>query len=424
MAASPATTDELRPYKIAVDDAQLADLKDRLSRAALPDELDGAGWELGSPLRDISQILAHWRDTYDWRAAEDQLNRELPQFVTSVVVDGFEPLDVHFVHKRCAGNDNAIPLLFVHGWPGSFYEGAKIVQPLTEGVSGGGDAPRFHVVVPSLPNFGFSQGTSKMGFSIQHHAEALHKLMLRLGYTEYATQGGDWGWAITRAMAIKYPSHVRASHYNMDMGHVPSFTSHPLLAISHALKPYSDAEKRGLARSADFVAHGSGYHRLQSTKPQTLGYALRDSPVALLAWIYEKLHDWTDSYPWTLDEICTWISIYWFSTAGPQASVRLYYEYSMNHAPGASADRKAFGQALSMPLKDNRVKLGLSHFPKDISVLPSSWTRTLGDVVFENSHSSGGHFAAWEKPEEIVADLRAMFRKGGGAAKRFKKVHL
>ncbi|KAH7030763.1 microsomal epoxide hydrolase [Microdochium trichocladiopsis] len=421
----PLVQTEVRPYQIAVEDEKLTDLRDRLCRAALPDELDGAGWDLGAPLPDVSQILTYWRDTYDWRAAEARLNREFPQFVTSVAVDGFDPIDIHFVHQRCtAAPEQAIPLVFVHGWPGSFYEGTKIVHPLSEG-GPGDDVPGFHVVVPSLPNFGFSQGPNKLGFSIQHHAEALHKLMLRLGYTEYATQGGDWGWFITRAMAVRYPSHVRASHYNMDQGSPPSFTAHPRLAIEHALTPYSADEKRGFARTQWFGAHGSGYYKIQSTKPQTMGYALRDSPVALLAWVYEKLHDWTDAYPWTHDEICTWISIYWFSTAGPQASVRRYYEFRQNSAPKAGAERRTFShKELAKPLKDNRVKIGLSHFPRDLCVLPSSWTRTQGDVVYEKRHPSGGHFPAWERPEAIVADLRAMFRKGGGATKGFRNTKL
>ncbi|KXJ95112.1 Alpha/Beta hydrolase protein, partial [Microdochium bolleyi] len=395
----PLTQTEVRPYKIAVDDSQLDDLRDRLARARLPDELDGPEWDLGAPLRDISQILNYWRDTYDWRAAEDRLNREFPQFVTSIAVDGFDPIDVHFIHQR-SPSEKAFPLLFVHGWPGSFLEGTKIVHPLSEGGPG---VPGFHVVVPSLPNFGFSGGVQKRGFAAQHHAEALHKLMLRLGYTEYATQGGDWGWFITRALGVKYPDHVRASHYNLDSGMPPTFSQHPRLAIEHSLSRYTDADKRGFARNQWFQKVGSAYHKLQSTKPQTIGYALRDSPVALLSWIYEKLHDWTDEYPWTHDEICTWISIYWFSTAGPQASVRLYYEVAQNSHPGASAERQ------------NRVKIGLGHFPGDVVVLPSTWTRTQGDVVYEKSHPSGGHFAAWERPEAIVSDLRAMFREGGGA---------
>ncbi|KAJ1331921.1 epoxide hydrolase [Microdochium nivale] len=419
----PLLQTEVRPYKIAVDDTQLADLRDRLALARLPDELDGAGWDLGSPLRDVGQILTYWRDTYDWRVAEDRLNREFPQFVTNIAVDGFDPLDLHFIHQR-SPSDKAIPLLFIHGWPGSFFEATKIVHPLSEG-GPGDDVPAFHVVVPSLPNFGFSEGTKKRGFSIQHYAEALHKLMLRLGYTEYVTQAGDWGWFISRALAIKYPSHVRASHYNLDRGAAPTFSQHPRLAIEHSLWPYSADEKRGFERTRWFVNTGSAYFKLQSTKPQTLGYALRDSPVALLGWVYEKLHDWTDAYPWTHDEICTWISIYWFSTAGPQASVRLYFESAQDGAPGAIAEQKKFSSdELIKPLKDNRVKLGLSHFPRDISVLPSSWTRTQGDIVFENSHLSGGHFPAYEKPEAIVADLRAMFRKGGGAAKGFRKAKI
>lgn len=175
--------------------------------------------------------------------------------------------------------------------------------------------------------------------------------------------------------------------------------------MQHALTPYSEFEKTGLARTQWFVQEGSGYNEIQRTKPQTLGYGLADSPVALLAWIYEKLHDWTDDYPWTDDEILTWVSIYWFSTAGPAANTRIYYE--VGHA--TDLDRSTLGEYIP------HVKLGLAYFPKDLDIPPKLWGRTLGPVVFESQHADGGHFAAHERPEALVDDLNKMFGKGGGA---------
>lgn len=210
---------------------------------------------------------------------------------------------------------------------------------------------------------------------------------------------------ITRIMGLLYPQHVMASHINMVRGHAPKFLSNPILATKHALSPYTQREKDGHARTDWFVKEGSAYRKEQESKPQTLGYALADSPVGLLAWIYEKLHDWTDSYPWTEDEILTWISIYWFSTAGVAANLRIYYEALHDTQFGRDRTERWIPH----------VKLGLAHFPKEISVVPKSWGRTMGPVVYESENESGGHFAAWEKPEAIARDLHKMFGKGGGA---------
>ena len=192
----------------------------------------------------------------------------------------------------------------------------------------------------------------------------------------------------------------------MIRGQAPTFSSNPLLYLQHALTPYNSREKSGHDRTAWFLREGSGYLSEQSTKPQTLGYALHDSPVGLLAWIYEKLRDWTDGYAWSPDEVLTWVSVYYFSAAGPAASLRIYYE-SAHEVDG-------FGRGRSEQYIPH-VPLGLAHFPREISVVPRSWGRTMGPVVFESVHEKGGHFAAWERPEAIVDDLRRMFGRGGGA---------
>jgi len=219
------------------------------------------------------------------------------------------------------------------------------------------------------------------------------------------TQGGDWGYAVTRTMGFLYPQHCKASHLNFARAQPPTWTANPLLALQHALTPYTAREKEGLARMEWFANEGSGYNKQQGTKPQTVGYALQDSPVALLAWIYEKLHDWTDSYPWTDDEILTWVSIYYFSTAGPAASARIYYE---------SLHSNVLNYTILAKWTPG-VKLGLAYFPRELIPVPKTWGRTLGPVVFESEYDSGGHFAAHERPEAIVDDLRKMFGKKGGA---------
>ena len=305
---------DIEPFTIAIPDSDLADLNTRLSLARFPDELDEAAWDYGAPLADVKRLTAYWNDSFNWRAAEKKLNN-LPQFRTSITVPGFAPLKIHFLHKKAAVAD-AIPLLFVHGWPGSFLEVTKIIDKLANPAAGSND-PAFHVVALSLPGYGFSEGAKRKGFALAQYAQTCNELMLKLNYPQYVTQGGDWGYYITRALSLLYPENCKATHINMNHGGAPSFLTHPKLALQHLVTPYTPAEKEGLKRTAWFLGESSGYRAQQATKPQTLGYSLADSPVGLLAWIYEKLHDWSDSYPWTDDELCTWMNIYWFSTAGP-----------------------------------------------------------------------------------------------------------
>lgn len=391
------------PYQISVSDEVLKDLKQRLSTAKFPDQLEYADqdvWQFGAPVADIRRLANYWKEGFDWRKAEATLN-ELPNYQTKLDVDGFGDLDIHFVHQPCT-KKGAIPLLFSHGWPGSFIEVKKLLPFL----NGDGNAPGFHLVAPSLPNFGFSGGINKKGFTLTKYAETCHKLMLQLGYDQYVTQGGDWGFSVTRAIGLQYPDHCKASHINLVLGQAPKLAQQPLLALQHAISPYNAREKAGHERSAWFMNEGYGYNLLQSTKPQTVGYALADSPTALLAWIFEKLHDWTDGYRWTDDEILTWVSIYWFSKAGPAASVRIYYE-ATHPEPFSSISTPTLRGWIP------HVKLGVAHFPREITVVPKTWAQTLGPVVFQSEHEKGGHFAAWERPEAIVEDLRKMFGKGG-----------
>ncbi|KAJ5634838.1 hypothetical protein N7528_002680 [Penicillium herquei] len=397
MSTTPAT------YAISVSDTALHELNQRLSWAKFPTQFKSADqtpWEFGVPATDLERLVTYWKNQFDWKKAEKQLN-ELPHYRTEIEVDGFGILDIHFIHQ-VSPVKNAIPLLFSHGWPGSFIEVKKLL-PLLQGAD---DQPSFHVVAPSLPNFGFSSGVTERGFGWAQYAETFHKLMLKLGYYQYVTQGGDLGFWITRSMGLLYPEHCRASHMNMVVSQPPKWTSSPLLALQHAIQPYTVHEKEGRERSAWFQREGYGYNLLQSTKPQTIGTILAESPVALLAWIYEKLHDWSDDYPWTDDDILTWVSIYWFSLAGPEASVRIYYEGSHLRS------EKDLSYAKLMEYIPN-VKIGFVHLPREISVVPRTWAAAMGPVVQQTEYDRGGHFAAWEVPEVIERDLQMMFGKGG-----------
>lgn len=392
----------VQPFKVNIPQAKIDRLKAKLAVADFPDELEGAGWDYGSPLADIKRLATYWHEKFDWRKAEAELN-EMPQFTTSIQIEGYDPIDLHFVHVK-SSVPGAIPLLFAHGWPGTFDEVSKILPEL---VKGGKDFPAFDVIAPSMPNYGFSSSVLKRGFHSRHIGMVFHKLMTDvLGYDEYVTQGGDIGYAVTRFMGFLYPQHCKASHYNFPQPEEPTADEHPELAAKWKSEGPSKADEDGFARTKWFKEEGFGYNLEQGTKPQTLGYSLLDSPVGLLAWIYEKLHDWTDNYPFTDYEVCKWVSIYYFSTAGPHASVRVYYENK--HSGDPDRPRMIGGYI------DN-VKMGITKFPKELYVMPQRWNPVLGNIVFDKMHESGGHFAAFERPTEIVADLREMFGKNGGA---------
>ncbi|EGO23687.1 hypothetical protein SERLADRAFT_450013 [Serpula lacrymans var. lacrymans S7.9] len=384
------------PFTISISNEMLTSLRSKLELATFPDELDDADWNYGVPMAHIIRLVARWKGGYDWRKYEKELNEELPMFTKDIDVDDFGTLNIHYVHQKGEAV-GSVPLLFVHGWPGSFLEVRKILPLLTRGSP---QHPNFHVVALSLPGFGFSDAPRKQGFSSVQYAEVANKLMLALGYTEY---GGDWGFWVTRKIANLYGGmNSKAWHTNFPIGEPPRLTSNPFAFISHLLTPYTGAEKAGLARTTWFRTQGRGYFALQSTQPQTLGYALADSPVALLAWISEKLVLWSDDYGWDDDEVLTWISTYWFSRAGPAASLRIYFEVTQNN------ERTFAGQAPNIPM-------GISYFPKELFLPPRAWTRGSGRVVFESEHEDGGHFAAYEKPRELVDDIRKMFQKGGPA---------
>ncbi|KAH9029797.1 Alpha/Beta hydrolase protein [Lactarius deliciosus] len=377
-----------QPFKIAIPDDALALLKCKLGDTCLPDEVNAAEWAYGAPLANIRRLVSRWRDGYDWRTHKRELNT-LPMFTRTIEratsrapdeVEAFGELSVHYVHQKSAVK-GAIPLLFIHGWPGSFLEVTKVL-PLLTSVSA--DHPSFHVVVPSLPGYAWSEGVLEKGFHAKHYAELFNKLMISLGYTEYVTQGGNWGHILALTTASLYgPKHVKASHTNSPICEPPTFFGSPIILLKYWITSFTSREREAASISQNFFKNGMGYYAEQSTKPQTIGYSLADSPVGLLAWIYEKLVAWTDAYPWTDDEILTWVSIYWFSRAGPAASTTV-------------PDRPSF-------------------FPKDIVRFPKVLLRSKGRIVFESDHKIGGNFAAYEQPEALVGDLRKMFGKSGPA---------
>lgn len=389
----------IEPFTIQVPQAKLDALQKKLDLATFPaDAPMTQDWTYGPPLDDIKRLTRRWRTGFDWRAAEAKLN-ELPQFTTRVPVDGFGDLQIHFVHKKSEARD-AIPLLFCHGWPGSFVEVTKILPLLTAS----GNGPSFHVVAPSMPNYGFSDPVGEPGFGIPQYAETMHKVMLKLGYDKYVTQGGDWGFAVTRLMGNLYPQNCLASHWNYLYTAPPTLTKNPLLYL-RSFFPNTGEDGLRAERTAWFFDESYGYNRLQSTRPATLGVLLADSPVGVLSWIYEKLHDWTDSYPWADDEVLAWISVYIFSRGGPDVASRIYYENVHGKQPEHLA-RFEYNEA---------VKLGWSLFPRDLQLWPASHGHMLGPLVLQKRHVDGGHFAAWERPEVLVGDLREMFGAGGGA---------
>ncbi|KAJ7081585.1 Alpha/Beta hydrolase protein [Mycena belliarum] len=365
-------------FRLAVPTEKIQELHQRLKLTRLPDELDDAAWDYGAPLADIRRLVERWQNGNDWREHEAQINDELPQFTRDIAVAGHGVLNIHYVHQQSPVPD-AIPLLFVHGWPGNFLEVRKIL-PLF-----------FSVVALSLPGYGFSEAPRMKGFKLDQYAEVGHRLMLALGYNEYVTQGGDFGFQITRRIARNYGG--KAWHTNFPIAQAPSMFSSPLAYLSHLLTPYTPFEKAGLERTRWFESTGRGYYAAHATKPQTLGYALADSPVGLLAWIYEKLVAWTDSYPWDDDE-----GSYCFSRAGPAASLRIYYEV-------ANGDKR-----YPPPSEAPTIPLGLSYFPKELIVVPRG-----SYLNIESPHDHGGHFAAHEEPGLLVDDMRKMFGKQGSA---------
>jgi pimeloyl-ACP methyl ester carboxylesterase len=365
---------DIRPFVVTVGDPVIADLNERLERIRWPGQPSGSGWELGTDSAYLSDLCDYWRNRYDWRGFEARLNA-VPQFLGR-----FEGEGLHFYHAR-SDNPDAQPLLLCHGWPSTAAEFLKVIGPLT------GGTPSFHVVVPTIPGFGFS-GPTASGFGSRRIAESYAALMDALGYRSFLVHGGDKGVLIAMCIAAIYPERVQAIHLTM----VPAPETADVL---------TEEERRFLARAKEIAAAGMAYQQLHRTRPQTLAHGLADSPVGLASWLVEKYRAWTDcdgdvERRLSRDELLDVLSIYWLTnTIG--SSIRLYYE---DHGPGRA-----------QPLPTVQVPVGHSHFPAEIVYTPRAWAERRYDIVYWKEMSEGGHFPAAEVPELFVGEMRS-FLKG------------
>jgi epoxide hydrolase len=375
------TDEAFEPFDVHVDAAVLDDLRHRLGHTRLPDQIEGTGWEYGTPAAYVRELVDYWRDEYDWRAQEARLN-ELDHFRTRI--DG---QSIHFVHAR-SPRDDALPLLLLHGWPGSIVEFLDVIPRLVDPERHGGDAAHaFHVVAPSLPGYGFSEATRTRGWTPSRIAAAFSELMSRLGYARYGAQGGDWGAQIATRIGALDSDHCVGIHLNMPLGERPGEDV-----------PLSEEDQADLAAMAAFTRGESAYAQLQSTKPQTLGVALNDSPAGLLAWIVEKFRTWSDcdgdpENAFTRDQLLTNVMLYWVSET-ITSSARLYAEFQRSReAPEYVA-----------------VPTGVARYPQEIIRFPRVWVERRYNVTHWAVMPRGGHFAAMEQPDLFVDDVRAFFR--------------
>ena len=379
---------DVRPFTIAVEDSVLEDLQQRLADTSWPDEIPNTGWDYGSNLAYLKELVEHWRTKFDWRAQEAKLNA-FSHFKSEV--DG---LDIHFIHEKGKG-PNPIPLVITHGWPSCFFEMTKIIPLLADPASHGGDAAdSFDVVAPSLPGFGFSDHAQDRGMEVQRVAGMWNKLMTEnLGYPKFAAQGGDIGSGVTARLGYAHADTLYGIH-------LTSITR-PTPYLGPGSRPVTDAEQALIAQRDKWFADEGGYNHIQGTKPQTLAYGLNDSPVGLAAWIVEKYRTWSDcggdvEKSYTKDELLTIVTIYWV-TQTISSSTRMYFENQKN---------------LWAMEKDQKVPApaGMAMFPQEISKPPREWGERSYDVRRWTEMHSGGHFAALEEPQLLAEEVRAFFR--------------
>ena len=375
-----------RPYQIHVPQEAIDDLRHRLAHTRLPDEIPGVDWAYGASLAYVQELLDYWRGSFDWRAQESRLSK-LRHYEAQV-----GGLRIHYVHERGAG-PNPLPIIVTHGWPGSFVEMEKIIPLLTHpGSSGGDPADSFDVIIPSVPGFGFSERQRRQGMNAKRVAQLWADLMRGLGYDRYGAQGGDIGAGISTWLAYDNAESVLGIHLNYIPGaYAPSLGSTPL----------SPTEKEFLEARDRWSQLEGGYSHIQSTKPQSLAYALNDSPAGLAAWIVEKYRAWSDcegnvETRFTKDEMLTNISLYWF-TQTIASSMRYYYE--------GRASPTSFAN-----LKSMKVPCAVAVFPKELPMPPREYVQRFYSVSRWTNFARGGHFAAMEEPDALVSDIRAFFR--------------
>ncbi len=382
-------TDEVAPFRIVIPEAELVDLGDRLARTRWPESETVEDWSQGVPSAYLRELCRHWATDYDWRSTEARLN-EFPQFRTVL-----DDLAIHFLHVRSPHPD-ALPLILTHGWPGSIVEFVKVIGPLTDPTAFGGTAAdAFHVICPSLPGYGFSDRPAERGWTVHRIAGAWVQLMARLGYERYGAQGSDWGTTITTLVGRQDPEHVVGIH-----------VTPPLAAPDPAtFGDLTPAERAAIAAMERGRESGDGYSLEQSTRPQTIGYGLVDSPVLLCAWIVEKFQAWTDcdGHPENVlrrDELLDNVMLYWLTRTGASAA-RLYWE-SFREVQRIFTEGSA--DMITVPT-------GCSVFPHENPRPSRRWAeRRFSDIRYWNEPERGGHFAAFEQPSLFVKELRASFR--------------
>ncbi|MFO7590537.1 MAG: epoxide hydrolase [Acidimicrobiia bacterium] len=378
---------EIQPFTIDIPDAVLDDLHERLARTRLPEPLPGSSWEYGTPIEYVRSVVDTWRVDYDWRARERALN-ELPHFLADV--DGTR---VHFVHVRSPEPD-ATPLVLTHGWPGTFVEFLSVLGPLSDPRAHGGDpADAFHLVVPSLPGYAFSGPTHERGLHLGVIARKWARLMAALGYDRYLAQGGDWGSFVTSLLALADPEHCVGIHLNM----IAPFPD-------GAPDTWTPEEQAFMDQfNQQYMLDGSGYMRIQSTRPHTVGYGLDDSPAGLAAWILEKFREWSDcdgdpERSFTREALLDNVMLYWV-TGTATSSARTYYEFDQAMRRG---EIDLFSR-ISTPT-------GYARYPKEIMRTSRRWAEQRFEIVHFADMERGGHFAAFEAPELFVPDVRAWAR--------------
>jgi len=379
---------DVQPFKIEVPEETLADLKERLAQTRWPDELPGTGWDYGTNMAYLKELVDYWQNSFDWRAQEEAINR-FSHFKADV--DG---LGIHFIHQKGVGPD-PMPLVLTHGWPGSFFEMSKITPLLADPASHGGDASdAFHVVTPSMPGYGFSDHPTKPGMHVLRVSDLWVKLMKDgLGYDRFGAQGGDWGASVTAYLGFAYPENLIGIHLTSMVRPTPY--------MGPGSTPLSEAEQALLKQREEWMQAEGGYSHIQGTKPQTLSYGLNDSPVGLAAWLVEKYRSWSDcggdvESRFTKDELLTTITIYWAAQI-INSSTRLYYETARH-----PWDMKQ-GERISVPA-------AMAVFPGEISLPPREWGERSYNVQRWTEMPCGGHFAALEEPERLAEDIRAFFR--------------
>ncbi|MFD8078466.1 epoxide hydrolase family protein [Streptomyces sp. NPDC059718] len=381
----------IRPFHVDIPEADLAELRRRVNGTRWPDRETVPDQSQGVQLATMRDLTRYWGSDYDWRKIEAKLN-SLPQFKTRI--DG---LDIHFIHVRSRHQD-ALPMILTHGWPGSVLEFLKVIDPLTNPTAHGGRAQdAFHVVIPSMPGYGFSERPTTTGWNPGRIARAWAVLMQRLGYTRYVSQGGDWGAVVSDKMAAQKPPGLIGIHVNMPAT-VPPDIAKKLACGDPAPSGLSADEKAAYDKLNAFYKTGSGYSAMMVTRPQTEGYGLTDSPAGLAAWMYDKIAAWTDSdgdpqRVLTKDEILNDISLYWLTNTAVSSS-RLYWENNANNFNAVS---------ISIPA-------AITVFPGEIYQAPLSWAEdAYHDLIYYNKAPRGGHFAAWEVPDIFTRELRAAF---------------